>query len=77
MSQYINMFMLMFGQEGEVILEDKHVQNQLINIKDTSPLANADKDIILATPTLHSNFTKTVEHLSTTLQLGQSLTVRS
>jgi hypothetical protein len=60
-------------QHGEIILEEKHVRDLLANIKDTSPAASAAKGTILATPNLHSNFANAVAHLSTTLQLGQSL----
>jgi hypothetical protein len=60
-------------QYGEVISEEKRVCDLLTNIKDSSPAANAAKGTILATPTLWNNFSNAVAHLSTTLQLGQSL----
>jgi hypothetical protein len=60
-------------QYGEVISEEKRVRDLLSNIKDNSAAANAAKGTILATPTLRNNFSNAVAHLSTTLQLGQSL----
>ena len=60
-------------QYGEVISEEKRVRDLLTNIKDTSPAAAAAKGTILATPHLRNNFANSVAHLSTTLQLGQSL----
>jgi hypothetical protein len=60
-------------QYGEVISEEKRVRDLLTNIKDTSPAAAAAKGTILAIPHLHNNFANSVAHLSTTLQLGQSL----
>jgi len=56
---------------GEVISEEKRVQDLLSNIKKNSPAANAAKGTILATPTLQNSFTNAVAHLAMTLQLGQ------
>jgi hypothetical protein len=60
-------------QYGEVISEEKRVRDLLVNIKDTSPAANAAKGTILATPTLRNKFANAVAHLSTTSQLGQTM----
>jgi hypothetical protein len=60
-------------QYGEIISEENRVRDLLYNIKDTSPAANAAKGTILATPNLRSNFSSAVAHLTTALQLGQSL----
>jgi len=60
-------------QYGEIISEEKHVQDLLTNSKDTSPAASAAKGTILATPNLRNDFANAVAHLSTTLQLGQYL----
>ncbi len=56
-----------------VISEEKRVRDLLTNIKDTSTAASAVKGTILATPHLRNNFANAVAHLSTTLQLGQSM----
>ena len=60
-------------QYGEVISEEKRVRDLLTNIKDNSPAANAAKGTILVTPNLRNNFANVVAHLTTTLQLGQTL----
>jgi len=62
---------------GEVISEEKRIQDLLTNIKDNSPAANAAKGTILAAPALRTSFTNAVAHLSTTLQLGQSQDTRN
>ena len=49
------------------------MRDLLINIKDTSASTNAAKGTILATPNLRNNFANAVAHLTTMLQLGQSL----
>lgn len=64
-------------QYGEIISEEKRVRDLLANIKDNSPIANAAKGTILATPNLRNNFSNAVAHLSTTLQLGQSQDTRN
>jgi len=64
-------------QYGEIISEEKRVRDLLSNIKDNSPVANAAKGTILATPTLRTNFSNAVAHLATTLQLGQSQETRN
>jgi hypothetical protein len=60
-------------QYGELISEEKRVRDLLTNIKDNSPATNAAKGTILATPTLRNSFSNAVAHLSTTLQLSQTL----
>jgi hypothetical protein len=60
-------------QYGEIISEEKRVRDLLTNIKDLSPAANAAKGTILATPNLRNNFSNAVAHLTTALQLGQTL----
>ncbi|MFN9981113.1 MAG: hypothetical protein ACK53Y_14400, partial [bacterium] len=60
-------------QYGEVISEEKRVQDLLQGIKDNSPAANAAKGIVLATPNLRNSFNNAVALLATTLQLNMSL----
>ncbi len=60
-------------QYGEVISEEKRVQDLLQGIKDNSPAANAAKGIVLATPNLRNSFNNAVTHQATTLQLSMSL----
>jgi hypothetical protein len=58
---------------GEIISEEKRVRDLLTGIKDNSPVTNAAKGTILATPNLRNSFSNAVMHLSTTLQLIPSL----
>jgi hypothetical protein len=60
-------------QYGETISEEKRVRDLLQGIKDNAAATNAAKGTILATPTLRNNFANAVAHLSTTLQLSQSM----
>ncbi len=60
-------------QYGEIISEEKRVRDLLTGIKDNSPATSAAKGTILATPNLWNSFSNAVTHLSTTLQLSQSL----
>jgi hypothetical protein len=60
-------------QYEEVISEEKCVRDLLQGIKDNSAAAIAAKGTILATPTLRNNFSNTVAHLATTLQLSLSV----
>jgi hypothetical protein len=60
-------------QYGEIISEEKRVRDLLTGIKDNSPATIAAKGTILATPNLRNSFSNAVTHLSTTLQLSQSL----
>jgi predicted metallo-beta-lactamase superfamily hydrolase len=60
-------------QYGKVISEEKRVRDLLSNIRDNSAATNVAKGTILEMPTLRNNFSNAVAHLSTTLQLGQSL----
>jgi hypothetical protein len=60
-------------QYGEIISEEKRIRDLLMGIKDNSPATNAAKGTILATPNLRNNFSNAVTHLSTTLQLSQSV----
>lgn len=59
-------------QYGEVVSEEKQVEDLLQGIKDNSPAINAAKGTILATPMLRNNFHNAVTHLSTTMQLNMS-----
>jgi hypothetical protein len=60
-------------QYGEIISEEKRIRDLLMGIKDNSPATNATKGTKLATPNLRNNFSNAVTHLSTTLQLSQSV----
>ncbi len=60
-------------QYGEIVSEEKRVRDLLTGIKDNYPATNTAKGTILATPNLRNSFFNAVTHLSTTLQLSQSL----